>query len=285
VDAGYWQAEIVAEGDLDLDGVVAMILEDRASWDNDSALMLAYDDTGEELIDPRQDQGRATRDLKPRPRAMRLFLDQLARQADANMLGQGRRPALRRSLDTVGFYGSEVVQDNNGNTKPFALHFSAGQQTFLKAIAQLQEGVAEEGIKEALSGPWTGGSKLPSMSWDATVTRIYALRASNPSGEKRGSNAGADWLAFVGLGLLSAVPNRGSLRTTGVRGGWMDGVYTWPVWTPPVTCRVVRSLLAVRDLHLISQEGRSALGVGAVFSSRVTRSEQGYGGFSPAQVV
>jgi hypothetical protein len=286
VEAGYWQAVIQGENDLDLDFLVAAILEDKASWADDPAMLLAYDATGENLVDPRQGNGNAVRDLRPRPGAMRLFLDRLAGRAEGTDRGHAGLTALRRSLDTVGFYGSEVVQDNKGNTKPFALHFSAGQQRFLKAIAQLQEGVCEADLREALVGPWRGASKLPSMSWDATVARIYALRASDPSAEKRGSNAGADWLAFVGLGLLMAAPHRGVLRTTGVRGGWKDAEFTWPVWTPLLTARVVRSVLAIEDLHVMPHMERACRGIGGVFSSRVTRSDQGgYGGFTPAQVL
>ncbi len=286
VEAGYWQAEIQGEADVGLDDVIAAILEDKASWADDPALMLAYDSTGNELLDPRAGSQGVVRDLKPRPAGMRLFLERLVVRAEDPDLGFAHRLAVQRSLETAGFYGSEVVQDNNGNTKPFALHFSAGQQTFLKAVAQLQGGIGEADIAEALSGPWRGASKLPSMSWDATVARIYALRASDPSGEKRGSNPGADWLAFIGLGFLSAVPHRGALFTTGVRGGWKNGLFTWPVWTPSLTGRVVRSLLALQDLQGVSIRERAIRGIGAVFSSRITRSEQGgYGGFSPAQVV
>lgn len=285
IEEGYWQPELDGQSALSIERIVADIVEDKASWGSDPALQLAYDASGEELVDLGDDTDRVIRDLKPRPTAMRSFLHRLVCQADRGTGGQEQRLALRRSLDTVGFYGSEVVQDNKGNTKPFSLHFSAGQQTFLKAIAQLQEGVGEADVREALVGPWTGGSRLPSMSWDSTVARIYALRASDPSAEKRGSNAGGDWLAFMGLGLLTAVPTGGSLRTTGVRGGWMDGVYSWPVWTPWLTRSVVRSLLSVRDLHMTSHGERAVVGLGAVFSSRITRSDQGYGGFSPAEVV
>lgn len=285
IEEGYWQPVVLGEKGLDLDALVAAIVTDRASWADDPAMLLAYDATGEKLVDPHLGGDDVVRDLKPRPGAMRLFLDRLAAQAEVSGHGDASDAALRRSLDTVGFYGSEIVQDNNGNTKPFALHFTAGQQTFLRAVAQLQEGVGEAEIREALIGPWRGASKLPSMSWDATVTRVYALRASDPSSEKRGSNAGADWLAFVGLGLLMAAPRHGVLRTTGVRGGWKDSDFTWPVWTPPLTARVVRSLLATNDLHLSPPSERACRGVGSIFSSRVTRSDQGgYGGFTPARV-
>ncbi|HSW31651.1 MAG TPA: hypothetical protein VLH75_19345 [Longimicrobiales bacterium] len=286
IEVGHWQPEIESGADSGLDDVISAILEDKATWVDDPALMLAYDSTGTELVDPRGGSQGIVRDLKPRPAVMRLFLGRLVVSAEVPDLDFAYRLAVRRSLDTAGFYGSEVVQDNNGNTKPFALHFSAGQQTFLKAVAQLQSGVGEADLVEALSGPWRGTSKLPSMSWDATVARIYALRASDPSSEKRGSNPGADWLAFVGLGFLSAVPHGGALLTTGVRGGWKGGSFTWPVWTSPLTGRVVRSLLALQVLQGVSARERALRGIGAVFSSRITRSDQGgYGGFSPAKVV
>jgi hypothetical protein len=173
---------------------------------------------------------------------MRAFLEDLAKRS-ALRQSLTHRLELRRALDTAAAYGNEFVQDNNGNTKPTAFHFTAGQQQFMKAVSDLQAGVTAADLSEALVGPWRRESTLPNMSWDATNARLYALRATNPSGDKKTTVAGADWLAFVGLGALPSFPSGNRLLTTGIKGGWKDSAFGWVVWTRPATYRVVGSLL------------------------------------------
>lgn len=254
---------------LGFDDVCGLVLEDAASRSGALALALAYDKTGELVAADRED---AIADLKPRPEAAAAFL--------RGLLGMDRR-----SLDLAAAFFSELVTDNNGNTKPTALHFTAGQQKFLEMVAELRGSLQRAHLDEALLGPWRGIDPLPSLSWDATVARQYALRASDPSKEKRGSVAGANWLAVTGLSYFAVAARRGRLITTGVVGGWKDGVFSWPVWAPACTRLEVASLLRA-DVTKLQRHEREALGVTQVFRSAITRSDQGgYGGFSPADVV
>jgi len=283
VDDGYWQPVIHGAGDIDR--VIEAVVEDRDTWSDDPAFLLAYDESGENLVDPRVAGGKVVRDLKASPSAMRQFHDRIAAAAERDGLSLAERLAARRSMDTAAAYGSEVVQDNSGRTKPLALHFTAGQQSFLDAAAKLQQGITTDHVGEALRGPWSGSSKLPSMSWDSTVTRMYALRATDPSGEKRGSTPGADWLAFIGLGVLLVVPRGRRLVTAGVRGGWKDGRFSWPIWSAPLPLSVVRALLLTPSLPGLPAAERAARGIATVFSSAIMRYDPGgYGGFSPARV-
>lgn len=279
LNEGCWRPAI--HGAPNIDAIIGALLEDKDTWKDDPAFLLAYDESGENLIDPRAAKAKITRDLKPKPAAMRAFLEDLASRSG---LGQSlnHRLELRRALDTAAAYGSELVQDNNGNTKPSAFHFTAGQQQFMKAVSELQAGVTAADLSEALVGPWRRESTLPNMSWDATNARLYALRATNPSGDKKTTVAGADWLAFVGLGALPSFPSGSRLLTTGIKGGWKDSVFSWVVWTRPATYRVVGSLL--RSIAL-TPAARDARGIGESFSAAITRSDQGgYGTFSPAEV-
>jgi len=279
---GCWRPTV--HGVPSMDTLIGEVVEDLASWADNPCLLLAYDESGEELLDPREPTVKATRDLKPRPGAMRAFLDGLARGAEATASASAP-PELRRSLDMAAAYGSELIQDNNGNTKPTAFHFTAGQQQFLKAVADLQSGVTAEDFEEALIGPWRRESTLPNMSWDSTNARLYALRANNPSGDKKTTIAGADWLAYVGLATLPSFPRGSRLATTGVAGGWKDSAFTWPIWTCRATRRVVGSLVATPDAGKLTPVRRRELGIAAVFTSRIARTDQGgYGSFSPADV-
>ena len=155
----------------------------------------------------------------------------------------------------------------------------------MKAIAELQEKVSEADFYEALVGPWRRESPLPNMGWDATNARLYALRASNPSGDKKTTVAGADWLAFVGLGAFPSFPGKGRLNTTGFKGGWKDSVFTWAVWDRPATWQTARSLCRGSKLLDLSESERRARGLTVAFTASIARSDQGgYGSFAPAAV-
>lgn len=256
--------------------LVETILWDAKNQSADPALRLAYSEAGT-LVSP--ESTGAIRDLKPKPTAAKQFLDALA-------------TAPRRSSDLASAFFSELVKDNNQNTKPTSLHFTAGQQTFLAFVENLRSGIRESDVTEALIGPWRSQSTLPSLNWDASSSRNYALRAVNPSSEKRGSVAAANWLAVHALPYFPVVVDASKLDTksseklitTGIRGGWKSSVFRWPLWEPPVTRNVAESLLRIDSRGWTAAE-RSALGVLQVFRSQIGRSDQGgYGSFSPAAV-
>ncbi|MFO0634763.1 MAG: hypothetical protein U0168_18115 [Nannocystaceae bacterium] len=267
VDDGVLHARIGSALES-VDALIEVVLSDALARGDDALLQLCYDDHGAAL--PAGATGK--RDLKPSPETARALLDRVA-------------DGPRLTSDLAAAFFSELVQDNNGNTKPTALHFTAGQQQFLDMVDALRRGVVAEDLHEALLGPWRGESTLPSLSWDATMARQYALRAGNPSKEKRGSVAGANYLAVFGLSYLPVTVQRGKLVTTCVVGGWKDSIFTWPTWSRAATSNAAASLLRM-DLRRLSSRERAALGISHVFAARITRSDQGgYGGFSPAEVV
>lgn len=301
-----WQSGFrpMVHGVESVEVLIEALLEDRDTWNNDEALQFAYDASGDWLpLAQRGDDPKLTRDLKPPPEQMRTFLESIARRLES----AEAEPLLRRTLDTAAAYGSEIVQDNNGNTKPTSLHFTAGSQRFLDAIVKLHEGVNAADFDEALRGPWKRQSTLPNMSWDSTYSRAYALRAVNPSDDPKLTIAAADWLAYIGLGALPVFPRGRQLLTTGVFGGWKDSVFIWPIWSVPLSYRVAVSALRTPILAEIARELREpdsppegpdaararrrqseheARGIAAVFMSKILRSDQGgYGSFSPARMV
>ena len=195
----------------------------------------------------------------------------------------------RRDADLVAGFFSDIVQQATGDiggerpTKPTAFHFTSGQQTFLKMACELANGVTQDDLREALVGPWRGESSLPSFAWDSSSTRMYALRADNPSTNARGSIAAANWLAFQALSFFPVKVRRGQLVTTALTGGWKDSVFTWPIWTVPLSARVVGSLLQI-EVRFLRQREREAMGLANVFQSRLQRPDK-YGSFSPASVL
>ncbi len=254
---------------LAMDDVIRIVLEDAAVQADNPALRIAYDGEGNEW--PPNHPG-ASHDLKPPPALARTILDRLA----------SARP--RASRLGAAFF-AEFAVDNNGNTKPTSFHFTAGQQAFLAMVEELRANVAAEDVREALVGPWVGSSKLPSLSWDCSVTRLYALRAGNPAKEKRGSVPAANWLAVIGLEFFPVNVIKHRLATTCVEGGWKNSTFTWPVWSPAANAATIAGLLR-SEVHRMTAPERDALGLLAVLRSSIMRSDQGgYGTFSPPAVV
>jgi hypothetical protein len=263
-DEGAWRPFLCAEEHLlegGIDVLVGWIEEDRRSCIDEPAIALEYD-------------GKA--DLKPPPGVFRAYLEGLVEQA---------APGRRRGVDWASAFATDVAVDNNGNTKPTALHFTAGQQQFLKMGRELVAGVTAEDLHQALSGPWRYQRPLPVMGWDSTAARGYALRASDPSGDKKLGVPGADWLALRGLSCVPVVPIGERVATTCCTGSWKHGRFEWGLWSVPLARDVVRSTLRLELADMGAGE-RAARHIGVVFRCGIQRSEQGgYGTFEPAMVV
>jgi hypothetical protein len=260
---GSWRP-IVSSGDdgMTVEALAKKVMADLATWKKEPAIDLEYD---------------GVRDLKPRPDVYRAFLERLVAKAE---------PTRRRSVDLAGALATDIAVDRSGNTKPTALHFTAGQQEFLAMVKELMEGMREEDVLEAIAGPWRYARSLPVLKWDATVFREYALRAADPSKEEPTGIPGADWLAFRGLSFIRVAPRGRQIHTTGCFGGWKTGGFRWPLWSSALAPETVRSVLAYPELEQVPERARRARGIAVVFEARIRRSDQGgYGSFSPAAVV
>jgi len=257
---GVWRP-VLASANASIDSLIECLDTARQACLDDPALALTYD---------------GKKDLKPPPGCFRRYLSQLVDEAT---------PLNRRSVDWASAFGTEVAVDNNANTKPTALHFTAGQQQFLQMVAELVRHVTKDDLREAIGGPWKYERPLPILGWDATSSRDYALRASDPSTDKKLGIPGADWLAVRGLTFLPAVPRGSSVLTTGCIGGWKNGSFRWPLWTVPLTTSVLRSVVC-QDIESMKKAERDGRGIALVLSSGIKRSDQGgYGSFEPASVI
>jgi hypothetical protein len=221
------------------------------------------------------------KDAKPDDLLLREWFDTVSQRRDS-----------RADSDHLCALVAEGAFDGSGRkAKPTHLHFTAGQQQFLEMIRTLSSKVNHEYLREAICGPWTYSSFLPSLSWDARGERVYAVRATNPSNEKRLGVPGADWLAFRGLVFYPVMRTlSGSLRTTACDREWKQSAFRWPLWSVPGSRDVVRSLVA--DQTLVSQQSRlrpedlAARGVLAVLQAPIRRTDQGgYGSFGAAEVL
>ena len=258
-DEGMWRPTLWSSVS-DIQELVGVLRSDLDTWRNEPVLQLRYEKKG----------GRAW-DLKPPPHAFSTFLRQIIDSGD------------RRAIDFASAFAAEGALDNNGATKPTALHFTAGQQQFLEMIDLLVGGVTDSDLEVALAGPWRYDRDLRALlNWDCTVSRDYALRATDPAKLKLG-NPGADWLGFRGLSFVRVFASRGRLLTTGCVGEWKTGRFRWPLWSHPLERETVRTLLT---LDGVPERERGLRGVPAVFESVIRRSDQGgYGSFAPSAAV
>lgn len=270
---GIWLPELCTT--LNRDELAQVLAEDVLSWHDDPSLALKYP--------KKEGNDKLAHDLKPKPEEFRRYLQSLL---------DSERPRRLRALTYASAFGTEVALDNNGNVKPTALHFTAGQQELLGMITQLvsgakgSPGVGPADFEEALWGPWRYQRPLPVLGWDATSSRDYALRASDPSTDKKVGVPAADWLAFRGLAMLPVAPSGGRIITPCCYGGWKDGHFQWPLWTVAIPADVVRCLVGRDGLESIAPAERRAIGIGIFYRCRIRRSDQGgYGSFTPAQVV
>ena len=180
-------------------------------------------------------------------------------------------------------------------SKPTDLYFTAGRQKFLEMARKILGEVQRAELIEGLEGPWTYESPLPSLMWDVSDDRNYALSANDPSKEKKLTNPGPEALAILGMSLHPVFAGRDRTLTQGCSGKWKSGTYSWPLWRKPSSPHVVRSLLAHAyfvetmpglDDWKSRRERFLAWGVVQILKSAIRRSDEGgYGTFGPAQVV
>ena len=260
----WWSNDVtphaIVDGPFSVDRIVSRTLEACAKWKDSPA------------INPKWAKGD---ELKLKREDIRAYLKHATQSTWSGALG----PALV----------AEGSLDNQNVAKPSDLYFTAGQQKFLVMARELLCNVTGEDIAAGLESPWRYDSKLPSMGWDISDDPIYALRASDPSKQKKLTNPGPEVLALLGLSLHPVFAGESRTLTQGCSGKWKSGYYCWPLWDKPASPRVVKSLLAhTTDGRKESNRRRwyRSWGVSAILRSPIRRTGQGgYGTFGPPEVV
>lgn len=248
----------------DLDEVVSILDSDREAWLTSEVL-----NWGPDVL--------PLHDLKPSPEDARRWV-QTAMAADA--------PFAAAEVTLLAALFAEGAVDRQGNTKPTHFHFTAGQQRFLTMVRELAGTVDRARIMEAVAGPWRYDSKLPVLGWDVRGDRVYALRATDPSTDKKFGVPGADWLGFLGLSFFPVWQRSGQLLTTACAESWKSSSFTWPLWSVGLRPAVIRSLLRDSATVEASEQVRQARGVFQVLRAPIRRTDQGgYGSFGAAEPV
>ncbi len=181
---------------------------------------------------------------------------------------------------------AEGALAGTGDSKPTHLHFTTANQHFLDIARHLARALRPDDVEEALLGPWSYTSALPSLRWSLRGERTYAYSPIAPTKTPSTGMPAADWLAFVGLSFLPVVNRNGTLLTTGCDRAWKRGRMHWPLWDAPLTPLTIRSLLS--DPGLLDQPAswRRARGINQVLAAPIRRTDQGgYGSFGPTTLV
>jgi CRISPR-associated endonuclease/helicase Cas3 len=186
----------------------------------------------------------------------------------------------RTTVDFYAAFGSDgLVSENDGQTiQDTALRTmaGAGHQHFLETMSNVIATCEPEHLQKTLFDLWTYDDPTQTLSlrFDPLDDNRYALQWRNPSGDpdrkKRGSMLGANRLAIEAIPFFTTAPGTRHLQTTGFRGHRSsDTFFSWPIWTVPLTSRVIQSLLA--STELATQATLFERGVACVFrSQRIT---------------
>jgi len=267
----------IGDNEALLDLLTADLAEVAGRGDGPREPFLMYSYTDE--------KGKPVRDLKPPLDHFREFAHTQIEQSTHHN---------RRTVDWAAATLTDVATDNNGNGKPFALHFTAGNQRFLITANELLDGAGKKSdqrpvdrkdLEEAVFGPWLNNRHLKVFNWSPTQDRPYALRAIDPAKDPKRGTPGADWLALRGVGLLSSAPIGTKIATSGVHGRWKSATFSYPIWPHPLDADQVRMLLRHPAVQAKSEQAKQALrtlprGV-EVLSCQISRTDQGgYGSFS-----
>jgi len=192
----------------------------------------------------------------------------------------------RRAADLLAALMADAGADQKVRPSPLRALTGASQMHFVDTVRALSDSsrLSREHVVRALFRPWTYEDTRFTMRWDDVDFRSHALRARDPARDPVHpirTEWGANRLAFEALALFTMT---WSAETVGFRAQEVR----WPLWAPPTSADVIRSLLAHPALFRPEDEWRElhALGVTIVASARRFSGEGGKGVyFSPARVV
>ena len=256
-----WTDDVVPEAVLtgveDVDDLADLVVTDARRWLRSP--VLAWGPNGDQ----------PQRDAKPSPDDLRRWM--------ASALDEGLGG--RADVDLLTALVAEGALAGKGEAKPTHFHFTAGQQQFLAMARELAKSVTAQHVQELVQGS-APRYPFPVFGWEAGSERVYALRGTNPSTDKKLGMPAADWLALLGLTFFPVANRQGRLVTTGCARGWKRGWFRWPLWRGSIGVDVIRSLLSDSSLWTFDEERLRLRGVSRIVSAPIRRTDQGgYGSF------
>lgn len=132
-------------------------------------------------------------------------------------------------------------------------------------------------LQQCLFTSWNYTDALDNQSLhiDPSEDRRHAYQwhqpTSDPNRSKRGGMLGANRLAIEAFPLFQSVASGKKLSTVGFAGNRVDNArWTWPIWSSPLGCDELGSLLSLQELQVDHPDCRRlrARGITAIFRSR-----------------
>lgn len=196
----------------------------------------------------------------------------------------------RDRLDLLAGFGIAFLRDDKGNFEGTALQMVRSGDSQGNGLsgyaAKLCEETTEAHIQSALFHAWTFDEPGCALRWSPEENIGYALQWNNPSGQPATSVRGANRLAIESLGVLSVVPFKNEARTIAFAGRHQQ-VFTWPIWSVPLTLPVARSLISLAQIHTdeVDPKELTPRGISAVFRCQRIKTSTYYQNFTPARRI
>lgn len=207
------------------------------------------------------------------------------------------RAALESEPDKLNFLaGLACVIDDETSEATLCAANGASHQNLVQAMRDVLQLVEEQHIRTALFEFWQKsyrvpddkrkqlqlGTRKPTLRFDPSDERLYALRFSNPTmTDDFKTELGAQALAIPAFSLLPVLPCRQPVTVGSIR-HQQRATFNWPLWNVPATIFTVRSLLWNGIAH--SRELR-ARGVFAAFRADRVSGAKGKLSFAPSEGV
>jgi hypothetical protein len=190
--------------------------------------------------------------------------------------------------DWFSSFGSELRTTEEGMIEPTPFDMTVAQQRFLTDSKSLATELAGDKnattyLQEALFGPWKYKDEQHSLGWDPSTILLGAFTSKKPETMKKWGVRAAVWLATESLPLFPCFCAKSNLATRAFRSEHRTTEFCWPVWRNPISCAVLKSVLASPDLINPDKiETLRARGVAGVFRSRKFKPNKYMVSFQPA---
>lgn len=174
-------------------------------------------------------------------------------------------------------YGRQDALARAANQTSF--DFTSKNQQFLDQLRVIVKSVTRDHIcSDLFTG--TGGISIDrTMGWDSREDRPGALF---PSSECRRLPV-HEWLAFRALSFFPVFGSGDVAKTTACDGRRKKAKFRWCVWSSPISCRSLASLIHLMAVAAEDRDKQRALGIESAFVSEMTKGADGYSGvFLPA---
>lgn len=249
--AGAWRP-VVRTGALPFDG----------NAEKDRIVLDALEDALAAQIDDHP-VGVLSESTKTDPRATREFFLDRANSSTATA---------RESADWLSAMSSDLAPAATSQLQTARRDYFYGNLSSIIAVTKRAD------LQRCLFAPWDYADGLDNQSLhiDPTEDRRHAYQwhqpTQDPTRSKRGGMLGANRLAIEAFPFFQSFASGDKLSTRGFSGNRADSTrWTWPVWSGPLGCDELGSLLSLPALQVEAPDAAALRGRGIAAAFRCRR--------------